>query len=51
LTSWELGSTIKFKTEWGGKVFEQWGKVLEFKPMEVVKYSLFAHRPDLSRYT
>jgi hypothetical protein len=28
LTSWEIGSDIKFRTEWEDKVFEQWGKVL-----------------------
>jgi uncharacterized protein YndB with AHSA1/START domain len=47
LTSWEIGSDIKFRTEWDGKVFEQWGKVLEVRPNELVKYSLFAPRPDL----
>jgi len=47
LTTWEIGSDIKFRTEWDGKVFEQWGKVLEVKPPELVKYSLFAPRPDL----
>jgi uncharacterized protein YndB with AHSA1/START domain len=47
LTTWESGSDIRFRTEWEDKVFEQWGKVLEFRPNEVVKYSLFAPRPDL----
>jgi uncharacterized protein YndB with AHSA1/START domain len=47
LTTWEIGSDIRFRTEWQGKVFEQWGKVLEMRPNEVVKYSLFAPRPDL----
>jgi len=47
LTSWEIGSDIKFRTEWDGKVFEQWGKVLEVRPNELVKYSLFAPGPDL----
>ena len=47
LTSWEIGSEIKFKTEWEDKIFEQWGKVLEFQPTEIVKYSLFAPRPGL----
>ena len=47
LTSWEIGSNIKFRTEWEGKIFEQWGKVLEVRPTEIVKYSLFAPRPDL----
>ena len=47
LTTWEIGSDIKFRTEWQDKVFEQWGKVLEFRPNELVKYSLFAPRPGL----
>ena len=47
VTNWEIGSDIKFRTEWEGKVFEQWGKVLEIRPTELVKYSLFAPRPDL----
>jgi uncharacterized protein YndB with AHSA1/START domain len=47
LTTWEIGSDIKFRTEWEEKVFEQWGKVLEIRPNELVKYSLFAPRPDL----
>ena len=47
LTSWEIGSDIKFRTAWEDKVFEQWGKVLEVRPTEIVKYSLFAPRPDL----
>lgn len=47
LTTWEPGSDIKFRTEWEDKVFEQWGKVLEVKPNELVRYSLFAPRPGL----
>ena len=47
LTSWEIGSDIRFRTEWEDKVYEQWGKVLEVRPNEIVKYSLFAPRPDL----
>jgi uncharacterized protein YndB with AHSA1/START domain len=46
-TTWKIGSDIKFRTEWEGKVFEQWGKVLEVRPNKLVKYSLFAPRPDL----
>ena len=46
-TSWEIGSDIKFRTEWQDKVFEQWGKVLEVQPYKLVKYSLFAPRPGL----
>ncbi len=45
-TTWEPGSDIKFRTEWGEKVFEQWGKVLEIRPTELVRYSLFAPGPD-----
>ena len=47
MTNWEIDSDIKFRTEWGDKIFEQWGKVLEVKPTEIVKYSLFAPRPEL----
>jgi uncharacterized protein YndB with AHSA1/START domain len=47
ITTWEVGSNIEFVTEWEGKIFKQWGKVLEIKPNELLKYSLFAPRPDL----
>ena len=47
LTTWEIESEIKFRTEWEDKVFEQWGKVLEVKPYQLVRYSLFAPRPGL----
>jgi uncharacterized protein YndB with AHSA1/START domain len=47
ITDWKVGSNIRFITEWQGKVFEQWGKVLEVKPHDVITYSLFAPRPDL----
>ena len=47
LTTWEIESEIKFRTEWEDKVFEQWGKVLEVKPNQLVRYSLFAPRPGL----
>ncbi len=40
ITNWETGSDIKFSVEWDGKLFEQRGKVLVFKPNELVKYSL-----------
>lgn len=46
-TNWEVGSKIKFVTEWEGKTFEQWGTVLEFTPNHKLRYSLFAPRPDL----
>ena len=47
LTTWEIGTEIKFRTEWEDKVFEQWGKVLEVKPYQWVRYSLFAPGSDL----
>ena len=47
LTDWKVGSEIKFSTEWEGEIFEQWGKILEIKPNELIKYSLFAPRPGL----
>jgi uncharacterized protein YndB with AHSA1/START domain len=47
ITTWEVGSDIKFETEWEGQIFKQWGKVLEFNPHKILRYSLFAARPDL----
>jgi uncharacterized protein YndB with AHSA1/START domain len=47
ITTWEVGSNIEFITEWEGQIFKQWGKVLEIKPNELLKYSLFAPRPNL----
>ncbi|MBK9490521.1 MAG: SRPBCC domain-containing protein [Haliscomenobacter sp.] len=47
VTTWEIGTDIKFSTAWEDKVFEQWGKVQAFKPTELVSYSLFAPRPEL----
>jgi uncharacterized protein YndB with AHSA1/START domain len=46
-TTWAIGSEIRFRAEWQGQVFEQWGKVLDFRPYECIRYSLFAPRPDL----
>ena len=47
LTTWEPGSDIRFRTEWEGKIYEQWGKVFEMKPNKLIRYSLFAPRPGL----
>jgi uncharacterized protein YndB with AHSA1/START domain len=47
LTTWEVGTSIVFRNEWNGQVFEQKGTVLEFSPESRVKYSLFFPRPDL----
>ena len=46
-TTWEPGASIRFRTEWDDKVFEQWGTVIEFIPEKTLKYSLFAPRDDL----
>jgi uncharacterized protein YndB with AHSA1/START domain len=46
-TGWKVGSEIRFKTEWDGKTFEQWGKVLDVQQNELVKYTLFAPTPGL----
>ena len=42
ITDWEAGSDIRFRTAWEGNVFEQWGKIIEMRHPELVKYSLFA---------
>lgn len=47
LTDWKAGSTIRFSTAWDGKIFEQWGHVLEVVPRQLIRYSLFAPRPGL----
>lgn len=46
-TDWEPGSPIRFRTEWDGQVFEQWGTVLEVRENRAVTYDLFAPRPGL----
>jgi uncharacterized protein YndB with AHSA1/START domain len=46
-TNWQPGSKIRFVTAWEGKIFEQWGTVLEFTPFKKLRYSLFAPRPGL----
>ncbi len=46
-TTWDIDSPIEFATEWNGKVFRQWGTVLEFEPEKQLSYELFAPRPDL----
>lgn len=46
ITTWEIGSSIEFVTEWEQQIFKQWGKVLEIRENEFIKYSLFAPRPD-----
>ncbi len=46
-TDWQIGSEIKFSTEWQGVTYLQWGKILEIQQDKLIKYSLFAPRPDL----
>jgi uncharacterized protein YndB with AHSA1/START domain len=36
-TDWKAGSTITWKGEWKGKRYEDKGKVLEVKPMKLLK--------------
>jgi uncharacterized protein YndB with AHSA1/START domain len=48
ITDWKVGSNIRFSTEWQGKIFEQWGKILDVQPNSIIKYSLFAPRPGLA---
>ena len=47
ITEWKVGSDIRFTAKWEDKIFEQWGKVLEVRPHELLKYNLFAPRPGL----
>jgi len=47
ITDWTVGSGIRFRTEWEGTVFEQWGNILEVAPNRLIRYSLFAPRPGL----
>ena len=46
-TTWKINSDIKFVTVWEGTIFKQWGKVIEIQQNKLIKYSLFATRPDL----
>ncbi|HPG07645.1 MAG TPA: SRPBCC family protein [Saprospiraceae bacterium] len=47
-TDWIVGNEIRFRTEWEGTIYEQWGTILEFTPNEQLRYSLYAPRPDLA---
>jgi len=46
-TDWVVDAPIRFRAEWQGRVFEQWGTVLEFDAPTRLRYSLFALRPGL----
>lgn len=47
ITDWKIGNEIRFRNEWEGQVFEQWGTVLDVIPNQKIKYSLFFPRPEL----
>lgn len=47
ITDWTPGSSIRFRNEWEGHVFEQWGTVLEVLPQSIIRYTLFFPRPGL----
>lgn len=47
ITNWQTGSEIRFRNEWEGQIFEQWGTVLEIIPNKKVTYSLFFPAPGL----
>lgn len=46
-TDWVVGRPLRFRAEWQGQRFEQWGTVLEFDAPNRLRYSLFAPRPGL----
>jgi uncharacterized protein YndB with AHSA1/START domain len=46
-TDWIVGQPIRFRAEWQGQSFEQWGSVEEFTPPSRLRYSLFTPRPDV----
>jgi len=47
MTDWQKGSSITYRSEWEGTVYEQRGTILEIEPEKLVKYTLFAPRPGL----
>ena len=47
VTTWQVGTPIRFITPWEGQTFEQHGVVLAFEPSAMLSYSLFAPRPGL----
>ena len=46
-TNWKVGTESQFTTEWEGTVFEQWGIIQDVQENKLIKYTLFAPRPDL----
>lgn len=47
ITDWAIGNDIRFESEWEGKIYKQWGKILDVKQNKLIKYSLFAPQPGL----
>ena len=49
MTDWKIGSKIKFRSGGQGdlEALEQWGTILDMRPNEFIKYSLFTPRPGL----
>jgi uncharacterized protein YndB with AHSA1/START domain len=41
ITDWQPGSEIRFRNEWDGQVFEQWGTVLTVDQPREIRYTLF----------
>ncbi|CAN5606017.1 hypothetical protein BH10CHL1_BH10CHL1_03350 [soil metagenome] len=48
-TDWKVGGTITFKSQGqeSAKTLEEWGTILDIRPNELIKYSLFTPRADL----
>ena len=42
ISDWKEGSQIKWKGEWQGKLYEDKGKILKFKPENSLAYSHFS---------
>lgn len=42
ISDWEKGSPIIWKGEWHGKSYEDKGRILQFEPEKVLKYSHFS---------
>ncbi|HEY4385889.1 MAG TPA: SRPBCC family protein [Ktedonobacteraceae bacterium] len=47
ITDWQKGSSIVYRNEWEDTIYEQKGTILEIEPDKLVRYTLFAPRPDL----
>lgn len=50
VSTWKVGSTIRWKGTWNGTVYEDKGAILELKPGKVLSYSHFSPltgAPDL----